>query len=92
MFAFSFPCKPTKTTFTMEVRIAIFQKGVFSTYMIRRINDTTAFAYLVQNKGSISTPEFIRLSKQKDQWTSAYPDAEIIKEFDSAIENNFSDN
>lgn len=76
----------------MEVRIAIFHKGLLSTYEIRRTDDTTAYAYLIQNKGAMKPPEFIRLIKQQDQWTSAYPDAEIIKELESALESGFSEN
>ena len=70
----------------MEVRIAIFHKGLLSTYLIRKADPETVFAFLVENKGKARPPEFIRLSKQGDGWESVYPDQELVRELAAVLD------
>jgi hypothetical protein len=74
-------------TFSMEVKIAIFHKGLLSTYIVRKADQTTAYAFLIQNEGKARPAEFIRLLKQDNKWISAYPDQELIRELTAAIES-----
>lgn len=71
----------------MEVKIAIFHKGLLSTYIVRKADQTTAYAFLVQNDGNTKPAEFIRLLKQENKWISTYPDEELVRELNVAIES-----
>ena len=86
MFATPSPASNQNKNQTMEVKIAIFHKGLLATYQIRQASQTTVYAFLIQNKGKANPPEFIRLSKENNGWISAYPDEELIRELTSALE------
>jgi|GEM_PF-2686886 len=70
----------------MEVKIAIFHKGLLSTYEVRRKDEKTAYAFLKENKGSETPASFIRLALEGKTWISSYPDPELTRELVLALQ------
>ena len=71
----------------MEVKIALFQKGLRATYRIQQIDSITFNAILRDFTGDSRPPDYIKFYKSESGWRSAYNDWELIRELGSAIEN-----
>jgi hypothetical protein len=69
----------------MNVKIALFQKGLMATYQIDRIDEITVNAKLRSFSGDSKPPAFIKLYKTDNGWRSAFEDAELIRELGEAI-------
>ena len=71
----------------MEVKIALFQKGLRATYKIHQIDNTTFNAVLRDFAGDNRPPDYIKFYKSEAGWRSAYEDGELIRELGLAVDN-----
>ena len=70
----------------MEIKIALFHKGIMATYIIDKIDANIFHARLKEFAGD-KPPLFIKFIKTELGWKSAFTDAELIRELGSAIDN-----
>ena len=70
----------------MDVKIALFHKGLLVTYKIDQVDLITFNARLKDYIGDSKPPEYIKFFKSENGWRSAFDDAELIRELGAAIE------
>ena len=79
----------SKTTIKMNVKIALFHKGLMATYMIDRVDPLTYNARLKDYSGEAPPPPtYIKFYKTELGWRSAFEDAELIRELGTAVEED----
>ncbi len=72
----------------MDVKIALFHKGLLATYKVDRVDTVTYNARLRDYSGEAAPPRYIKFYKTELGWRSAFEDAELIRELGAAIEDN----
>jgi len=72
----------------MDVKIALFQKGLMATYHIDKVDRITYNALLRTYSGETPPPSYIKFYKTEDGWRSAFEDEELIRELGLAVEDN----
>jgi hypothetical protein len=82
----AFTHKPQPYTKLMEVKIALFQKGLMATYKVERQDHSTFAIRLKEFTGSSQPPLYIKLHKTDRGWNSAFEDGELIREIGFAID------
>jgi hypothetical protein len=70
---------------TMNVKIALFEKGLVATYNVVRVDNITFNARLKAYSGS-KPPSYIKFYKTELGWGSAFEDADLIGELGSAVD------
>jgi hypothetical protein len=78
----------TQKTTTMDVKIALFHKGLMATYKIDQVDTATYNARLKTFSGDAPPPSYIKFYKTEVGWRSAFEDAELIRELGAAVEGN----
>ncbi len=70
----------------MQIKIALFQKGLMATYHIDRVDEITFNARLRAYTGDSKPPDYIKMYKTEAGWRSAFEDAELIRELGAAVD------
>ena len=69
----------------MNVKIALFEKGLLATYSVNKIDEITFNARLREFSGIKKPPAFIKFYKTETGWGSAFEDAALIRELGEAV-------
>ncbi len=70
----------------MDVKIALFDRGMMATFSVEQIDTTTFTIRLKSFDGGIKPPLYIKLQKTDMGWSSALEDKELVKEIGMAID------
>jgi hypothetical protein len=71
----------------MEVKIALFQKGLMATYKVEQENSRTFNIRLKEFAGDSKPPLYLKLHKTELGWRSAFEDHELVREVGAAIDD-----
>ncbi|HWJ92825.1 MAG TPA: hypothetical protein VNR87_17035 [Flavisolibacter sp.] len=70
----------------MDIKIALFEKGLLATYAIDRMDGTTFNARLKAFTGESKPPSYIKFQRTPSGWRSAFEDRELIRELGAAVD------
>jgi hypothetical protein len=70
----------------MDIKIALFEKGLLATYAIDKVDSTTFNARLRAFTGEIKPPSYIKFQRTPFGWRSALEDMELIRELGEAVD------
>jgi hypothetical protein len=70
----------------MNVKIALFHKGLLATYHIDKVDEITFNAVLRDYSGEPKPPAYIKFYRTALGWRSAFEDAELIRELGAAVD------
>jgi len=71
----------------MDIKIALFEKGLLATYAIDKVDSTTFNATLRAFTGELKPPSYIKLHRTALGWRSALEDSELIRELGAAVDS-----
>jgi hypothetical protein len=71
----------------MDIKIALFEKGLLATYAIDKVDSTTFNARLRAFTGENKPPSFIKFHRTVFGWRSALEDMELIRELGAAVDS-----
>ena len=74
----------------MNVKIALFQKGLMATYFIDKMDELTFNARLRAYSGDNKPPVYIKFYKTEQGWRSEFEDAELIRELGAAVDETLN--
>jgi hypothetical protein len=70
----------------MDIKIALFEKGLLATYAIHKVDSMTFNARLRAFTGEVKPPSYIKLHRVAFGWRSALDDKELIREIGAAVD------
>jgi hypothetical protein len=73
---------------TMDVKIALFERGLMATFSVEQITITNFIIRLKSFDGEIKPPLYIKISRSDLGWTSAFEDNELVREIGMAIDRS----
>jgi hypothetical protein len=71
---------------TMDVKIALFERGLMATFNVEQINLTHFIIRLKSFDGERKPPVYFKICRSDLGWISAFDDNELVREVGLAIE------
>ena len=79
-------CKPPPQTPNMDINVALSDKGLLATYSVEK-EDMITYNIRLKDYSGNQPPLYIKLYKTEMGWSSAFEDADLVRELGIAIDD-----